>query len=64
MPVSVDYHCWTCGHTVVHHAHQPVPEQIAVIHDTAAQERCPSGTLNRIWTAPHMGPGSNGEPSR
>lgn len=56
MPVA-DYRCRYCG--IILELDTTIGQTIQIDH-TDRDDPCP-GTLDRIWTPPHTGRGSNGE---
>jgi hypothetical protein len=63
MPVA-DYRCDVCGTVTTEDVR--VGETFEDAHDDQRyeQRRGCVGTFRRLWTAPHTGRGSSGEPAR
>jgi len=59
---TADYRCDACGEVVErdssHFANGKLPETMVSYCD----EKAASAIMRRIWTPPHTGPGSSGEP--
>jgi hypothetical protein len=54
---SADYRCAVCGHTYELLDASELPTVLVVLHDA-----CECDELVRVWSAPHTGRGSSGEP--
>jgi hypothetical protein len=61
---AADYRCRECGITLdFYFEHTPPATHNGVEHVDEHGDAC-RGTLDRVWTAPHTGRGSSGEPPR
>lgn len=67
MPSAADYRCRECGVVQEFVFDGPPPATHLSPHNeqaTALFERQCLGAFDRLWTAPHTGRGSSGEPPR
>jgi hypothetical protein len=64
MAVSGDFRCRECGVVREFWFDGPCPATHSMgAHADGEGDRCP-GTFDRVWSAPHLGRMSSGEPAR
>lgn len=60
---GADYKCVVCGFRRDFYFERTPPPTHHQYHDNDLGQEC-HGSFNRVWTAPHLGAMSSGEPPR